>query len=152
VRDVMEKEKVKKYSMCSELLWDVSNEKYYNSFTTLIEKFKICKPLACTCLYDKDIIDLSVSERGVEVKTITEKKPFIRRIILKELDVIVETDTILKELFRISRAYDATLFIKSNSEPNSKTLIIVNDNGHDYINFDKHELDRKTVKALLKRT
>lgn len=133
-----------------EIPWNVGTERCFDKFIKVLEVFEIgSEQIICTCSYDKDLINLSSSDEGIEVNLITEKKPFIRVIKQKELEVAINSDKMLKDLLEISSEYEAMLSI--NSKHNSNAEIIINDNGHDYINFDSSKYDARTVKAEIKK-
>jgi hypothetical protein len=114
----------------------------------ILEVFGLSMPLTCCCSYDKDLINLTISD-NVNVEVMEKEKKFIRTIHLKETDVVVNSVNTLKKLLRISNDYDAILVFKSMDMSNTETVFVVNDNGHDYINFDKNKYDRNKIKEKI---
>ena len=140
---------IKRYNVHSnrvELFCDVAEEK---NFDSLLELLKLFELNTCICSYDKDLINLTVINGKVNVEVIEKKTKFFRTIYLKEIEVVINSDDTLKNLLRIVMNYDAMLSIKPKDEPNSKTIFVVNDNGHNYINFDNSKYDLKEIKTKI---
>ena len=72
-----------------------------------------------------------------------KKRPLIYSINNKEFKVSINSDFMLKQLLEISNNYDVMLSITPIDKitPN----VIINDNGHDYINFDKNEFNVQVI-------
>ena len=127
-----------------EFSWIMTAEEHFGRLTELLEMFGMrYGQMVCTCFYDKYVIDLNSGGNGIEINVITGKKHLMDRH--GELEVAVDSDKTLKDLLNISNTYDVMLTIAPKK--NSKTEMIINDNGDDYINFDNGEFDTKTMKA-----
>lgn len=124
-------------------------EKNSDKLYKALEIFGLSMPLTCCCSYDKDLINLTISNENVNVEVLEKEKKFIRTIHLKETDVVVTSVDTLKKLLKISNDYDALLTFKSMDESNTETVFVVNDNGHDYITFDKNKFDKKDIKTKI---
>ena len=129
-----------------ELFCDFDKEQNFDSLLELLKLFDLNN---CICSYDKDLINLTVINGEVNVEIIEKKKKFFRAIYFKEVEIEINSDDTLKNLLQIVINYDAVLCIKSKDEPNSKTILVVNDNGHDYINFDSNKYVLKEIKTKI---
>lgn len=115
----------------------------------VLEVFGLSMPLTCCCSYDKDLINLTISDDDVNVEILEKEKKFIRTNHLKEIDVVINSVNTLKKLLRISNDYDAILVFKSMDMSNTETVFVVNDNGHDYIDFEKNKYSNKATEAKI---
>ena len=133
-----------------DLLWNVSDEKYYSRLIKVLRVFEMNnKQLVCYCSYDDKSITISICDKGIKVDRI-KNKPFIYTIVKKEIEVFIESYIALKELLQISNIYDVTITLTSPKVANSKTKLIINDNNHDYIILDKNE-NIKKIKSQFKQ-
>ena len=133
-----------------EFFWITSDEKNFDLLIKVLEVFELSMPLSCRCSYDKDRLIVKQGATSIEVTNLEPKKKF-RVITLQEVKITIVSETVLKDLLRLSNEYDAMLIITSRNE-HSKTELIINDNGHDYINFDKSQYDVKEVKKKLAKS
>ena len=126
-----------------ELLYDFSDEKNYDILINIFKIFNLqIAQLVCSCVYDDKKIALSIVDDKVKVG-IEKKRPLIYSINNKEFKVSINSDFMLKQLLEISNNYDVMLSITPIDKitPN----VIINDNGHDYINFDKNEFNVQVI-------
>ena len=126
-----------------ELLYDFSDEKNYDILINIFKIFNLqIAQLVCSCVYDDKKIALSIVDDKVKVG-IEKKRPLIYSINNKEFKVSINSDFMLKQLLEISNNYDVILSITPIDKitPN----VIINDNGHDYINFDKNEFNVQVI-------
>lgn len=132
-----------------ELLYDFSDEKNYDILINIFKIFNLqIAQLVCSCVYDDKKIELSIVDDKVKVG-IEKKRPLIYSINNKEFKVSINSDFMLKQLLEISNNYDVMLSITPIDKitPN----VIINDNGHDYINFDKNEFNVQVIKEELNK-
>lgn len=142
--------KFKMHNRHIELSFDVAKEENFNMFASLLNLFELSiQTTICTCSYGKDLIDVGVNNGEINVEVNANKKKFLRVIHLKDTEVTLNSLNTLKKMLQISRDYDAILTIKSANEADMKAIVVVNDNGNDYINFNENKYNAKEIKAKI---
>lgn len=134
-----------------ELMLDFNDEKNFDILVSMLKVFNLqTAQLVCSCAYDDKRIALSVVDGVVKVDII-KNRPFVYAVVKRNLKVFINSDFTLKELLQISNNHDVMLTIMPTDTDNSKTNIIINDNGHDYILFDKNEFDVQEIREKFKQ-
>jgi hypothetical protein len=130
-----------------ELFWNASDGKYFDRISRMMQVIGMSLPLNCKCSYDREMLSLVKTQNGIEIEPLKPCKG-IRIVGWQEVDIIIDQDSTFKELLKLSNNHDALLIITSET---CKSELLINDNGHDFIYFDKNEYDIKDVKEKFKQ-
>lgn len=117
---------------------DISIEDYdEKKMLQLLEHLDLnVESLICECFYDKDRIKLFLEGEEVRVDVNFEKKKGFHKSYLDKTVIAVNSINCLAQLLRLSKDHDVLLSMKSTN-PKNTTRLVINDNGHDYVNHVK---------------
>ena len=128
--------------VCVQLFWNMSDKGHFEALKEMLHIVGLSFPLKCEYSFDKERLIVNKTDAGIEIEILKPRK-VVRVIKLQRDEIVVETDVIFNQLLRLANEHDALLFISSE---NSGSEVLINDNGRDFIHFDKTQFVVKDVK------
>lgn len=123
----------------------------FNMFLNLLEIFKLnIGKLVCDIAYDDSSFLIEVQNEEVKVQDKVQKNKFIRAVYLNNMEITINTVKLLKSVLATINHTDAILTFKPTNTYNNKSLIVLNDNGHNYLKYDINSYSYDEVKTKMK--